>query len=133
VAYVGGKATAEIPFPYRVSRTELEVFDIFAFTPQHYVEWRLRLTYTDDEGEGTFVIDDDGQPFQTTASGGSEPLPGQHPVLLAQWRMGRLKRWRLPDSRVRTMRRGAGRKVIPRPTLPTPRRSLTLCQSAPGA
>jgi hypothetical protein len=78
VAYVGGKATAEIPFPYRVSRTELEVFDIFAFTLQHYVEWRLRLTYTDDEGEGTLVIDDDGQPFQTTASGGSEPLPGQH-------------------------------------------------------
>jgi hypothetical protein len=69
--------TEAVPFPYRVSRTELEVFDIYAFALEDYVEWRLRLAYTDDEGAGTLVIDDDGQPFQTTATGGSDPLPGQ--------------------------------------------------------
>ena len=49
------------------------MFDIFAFTLQHYVEWRLRLAYTDDEGAGTMVIDDGGKPFQTTAHGAQTP------------------------------------------------------------
>lgn len=46
-------------------------------TLQHDVEWRLRLAYTDEEGAGTMVIDDGGKPFQTTAHGRSDPLPGQ--------------------------------------------------------
>lgn len=77
-AYMDDKASEAVPFPYRVSQTELEVFDIYAFTLKHYVEWRLRLAYTDDEGDGTIVIDDDGQPFKTSAHGGQDPLPGQH-------------------------------------------------------
>ena len=32
VASVSDKGSEEVPFPYRVSRTELEVFDIFAFS-----------------------------------------------------------------------------------------------------
>jgi hypothetical protein len=85
VTYVGDDATEEAPFPYRVSQSELEVFDLYAFTLQHYVEWRLRLAYTDDEGSETIVIDDHGEPFQTTAHGGSDPLPGQHSYY---WRDG---------------------------------------------
>jgi hypothetical protein len=77
VKYVTDEGAEEVPFPYRVSQTELEVFDIFAYSLQDYVEWRLRLAYTDDEGAGTMVIDDGGKPFQTTAHGGSDPLPGQ--------------------------------------------------------
>ena len=78
VKYIADETTEEVPFPYRVSLTELEVFDIYAATSQHHVEWRLKLAYTDDEGAETMVIDDHGEPFQTTAHGGSDPLPGQH-------------------------------------------------------
>jgi hypothetical protein len=78
VAYVDSTGAEEVPFPYRVSQTEQEVFDIYAFTLRNYVQWRLRLAYTDDEGSRTVVIDDGGEPFETTAHGGSDPLPGQH-------------------------------------------------------
>ncbi len=85
VTYVADEGEEATHFPYRVSRTELEVFDIYAVSVQEHVQWRLRLAYTDDEGEGTVVIDDDGKPFETTAHGGSEPLPGQHAYF---WRDG---------------------------------------------
>jgi hypothetical protein len=79
VAYVDRSGAKEVPFPYRISQTEQEIFDIYASTLRNYVQWRLHLAYTDEEGSRTFVIDDGGEPFETTAHGGSEPLPGQHP------------------------------------------------------
>jgi hypothetical protein len=54
-------------FPYRVSKTDVEVFDIYAYTLRHDVRWRLRLDYTSADKQGTMVFDDQGRPFETTA------------------------------------------------------------------
>ena len=67
VSWFGPRGVERVLFPYRVSAGEQEVFDLYAFTLQHDVRWRLRLSYTDDEGAGAIVIDDHGQPFRTTA------------------------------------------------------------------
>ena len=67
VTWLDQEGVERVLFPYRVTASELEVFDLYAVTLQHDVRWRLRLSYTDDEGAGTIVIDDDGQPFRTTA------------------------------------------------------------------
>jgi hypothetical protein len=72
------KGQEAVVFPYRVSRGELEVFDIYAFTLRHHVRWRLRLHYTDEDGEGTKVIDNGGKPFEITA--GTQPPSGASDV-----------------------------------------------------
>ena len=60
-----GKPTT--PFPYEVSKSEVEVFDIYAYALRHDVRWRLRLDYTSADKQGSMTFDDHGQPFETTA------------------------------------------------------------------
>jgi len=71
-------------FPYSVSKTDVEVFDIYAYTLRHDVRWRLRLNYTAADKQGTITFDDHGRPFETTAPadpsswhelGGKPPSP----------------------------------------------------------
>jgi hypothetical protein len=78
----GGDST---PFPYRVSRQEIEVFDVYAFTlGRHDVLWRMHLSYTADDKQGTLVVDDHGRPFETTAVA----FRSQHPFawFKGKWR-----------------------------------------------
>jgi hypothetical protein len=61
----GGQAA--VPFPYRVSSSEVEVFDVYASTLKSHVKWRLRLHYSAAGKDGTLAIGDRGRPFETTA------------------------------------------------------------------
>ena len=54
-------------FPYRVTSSELEVFDIHASTLKSHVKWRLRLRYSAAGKDASMTIDDDGRPFETTS------------------------------------------------------------------
>jgi hypothetical protein len=83
--YSGAQGGEETLFPYRVSAGELEVFDIYAFTFESDVRWRLRLAYTDDEETGALVIDNHGQPFETSATSTAEHrVEGQRAYYWAQ-------------------------------------------------
>jgi hypothetical protein len=83
--YSGAQGGEETLFPYRVSAGELEVFDIYAFTFESDVRWRLRLAYTDDEETGALVIDNHGQPFETSATSTAEHrVVGQRAYYWAQ-------------------------------------------------
>lgn len=56
-----------VVFPYRVSNSDVEVFDVYAYTLFHDVHWRLHLDYTTSSKEETMTFDDRGEPFETTA------------------------------------------------------------------
>lgn len=79
--YVGSSGEdQEAPFPYRVSQGELEVIDVTAFTGASDVRWQLVLEYSAEGKQDRIVVDDNGDPFQTTAaadqvnwSGAGEP------------------------------------------------------------
>jgi hypothetical protein len=86
--YIGPEGKPGELFPLRVTESETEVFDIYAFATRGDVYWYLELDYTADGDQGTARIDDDGEPFRTTQSG----APGQRQYA---WIHGR---WRpLPD------------------------------------
>jgi hypothetical protein len=110
--------TEAVPFPYRVSRTELEVFDIYAFALEDYVEWRLRLAYTDDEGAGTWSSTTMGSRFK------QRRLEAQTPCLGKTCTSGTTAPGStllsLANPRPTTSSREWGRKGLPRTTLPTP-------------
>ena len=78
-------------FPYRVSQSELELFDIYASTSRNHIAWRLRLHYTAEDGQGSVVIDDGGEPFRTTAMASAAFWEGRGPPPQAAyyWRAGR--------------------------------------------
>jgi hypothetical protein len=67
IRYVPESGSRGVRFPYRVSSTDLEIFDIHASTELSDVKWRLRLHYSAAGGDGTITIDDHGRPFETTA------------------------------------------------------------------
>jgi hypothetical protein len=71
VEYVGESGTPAVLFPYRVSSSELEVFDIRATTLKSYVKWRLVLRYSAAGKNDALVIDDGGRPFETTSGKGA--------------------------------------------------------------
>lgn len=54
-----------ITFPYLVSRTELEVFDLYLRTTTCDCSWRLHLHWISGGRSGELTIDDNGQPFRT--------------------------------------------------------------------
>lgn len=54
-----------ITFPYKVSRTEPEVFLVYGEVVQCDCSWILRLYWTSGDESGTTIIDNDGQPFRT--------------------------------------------------------------------
>ncbi|MCX4963974.1 helix-turn-helix domain-containing protein [Streptomyces sp. NBC_00654] len=53
-------------FPYRVSSTDVEVFNIDAHVEGHDVTWYLELEWSSGGRSGTLRIDDRGKPFRTS-------------------------------------------------------------------
>ncbi|MET9261637.1 tetratricopeptide repeat protein [Amycolatopsis sp. NPDC004079] len=52
-------------FPFTVSATDIEQFEIEPITTTHEVAWRLEVDWTCAGRHGTTVIDNQGEPFQT--------------------------------------------------------------------
>ncbi|WP_433171792.1 hypothetical protein [Actinoallomurus sp. CA-150999] len=83
-----------VPFPYRISSTDPEVFHVIAAARSCDCRWRVRVDWTSGDRSGTVTIDDHGRPFRTvgtenvpvyTADGGrwergSGPTPSEIPV-----------------------------------------------------
>ncbi|MFD7062771.1 helix-turn-helix domain-containing protein [Streptomyces sp. NPDC059906] len=55
-------------FPYSVSESDPEVFQVNAHTSGHDVSWELELEWSSGGRHGTTRIDDNGKPFRTSAS-----------------------------------------------------------------
>lgn len=71
-------------FPYKVSESDPEVFQISANASARYVNWYLELEWSSGGREGVLRVDDHGQPFRTS---GSEGRPSFHYPLggAAKW------------------------------------------------
>ncbi|MEU5715311.1 helix-turn-helix transcriptional regulator [Streptomyces sp. NPDC020403] len=54
-------------FPYRVSSTDVEVFNLDAHVEGHDVTWYLELEWSSGGRSGTLRIDDNGKPFRTSS------------------------------------------------------------------
>ncbi|MFJ7493243.1 helix-turn-helix domain-containing protein [Streptomyces sp. NPDC097727] len=54
-------------FPFRVSSTDVEVFDLKAHVEGHDVSWYLELEWSSGGRQGTLRIDDGGKPFRTSS------------------------------------------------------------------
>lgn len=57
-------------FPYRVSRSEPEVFSVYAQARRCHCTWRARLRWVSGDRTGESVINDDGKPFVTHGTDG---------------------------------------------------------------
>lgn len=79
-------AAKKIPFPFSVSSTDIQQFQVSAFDSLEGtsscgcdVSWRLALDWSYEGKTGTTIIDDNGRPFQTVFpalnSGGSSWFP----------------------------------------------------------
>ncbi len=55
-------------FPLRVQRGDEEFFSVWAYSSTDYVSWVVELDYVVDGKQSTTTIDDDGQPFSSTAT-----------------------------------------------------------------
>ncbi|MFE6030159.1 helix-turn-helix domain-containing protein [Streptomyces niveus] len=79
-------------FPYSVSESDPEVFQISANASARYVSWYLELEWSSGGRDGVLRVDDHGQPFRTSGSEGRpsfqyllggdskwEPAPVQDP------------------------------------------------------
>jgi len=69
----GNEPLPAITFPYTVSATDPEVFQIFPRVISHDVDWYLELTWIADGVRGVTRIDDDGRPFRTTGVSAAQP------------------------------------------------------------
>ncbi|MEE1768044.1 helix-turn-helix transcriptional regulator [Streptomyces sp. JV185] len=54
-------------FPFQVSSTDVEVFDLNAHVEGHDVSWYLELGWSSGGRKGTLRIDDGGKPFRTSS------------------------------------------------------------------
>lgn len=54
-------------FPYKVSKSDPEVFYVTAHTKAHDVRWDLTLDWSSGDRHGTVHIDNGGTPFRTSA------------------------------------------------------------------
>lgn len=54
-------------FPFQVSSTDVEVFDLNAHVEGHDVSWYLELEWSSGGRKGTLRIDDGGKPFRTSS------------------------------------------------------------------
>ncbi|MET7791569.1 helix-turn-helix transcriptional regulator [Streptomyces sp900116325] len=54
-------------FPFRVTSTDVEVFDLDAHVEGHDVSWYLELEWSSGGRDGTLRIDDSGKPFRTSS------------------------------------------------------------------
>ncbi|THA70792.1 XRE family transcriptional regulator [Streptomyces sp. A0958] len=57
-------------FPFRVSSSDVEVFDLDAHVEGHDVSWYLELEWSSGGRTGTLRVDDGGQPFRTSSIAG---------------------------------------------------------------
>jgi len=62
-----------VDFPYKVSRTDPEVFTIIAYTQKCDCSWRAHLRWTYHGEKGSTAIDNGGQPFRTVSSANATP------------------------------------------------------------
>ncbi|HEY9439854.1 MAG TPA: transcriptional regulator, partial [Streptomyces sp.] len=65
-----GRVVPAKDFPYRVSSTDVEVFDVNAHVEGHDVTWYLELEWSSGDRSGTLRIDDNGKPFRTSSTTG---------------------------------------------------------------
>ncbi|MEU9847958.1 helix-turn-helix domain-containing protein [Streptomyces sp. NPDC047985] len=70
-------------FPFRVSSTDVEVFDLDAHVEGHDVSWYLELEWSSGDRKGTLRIDDGGKPFRTSSIQARPKYMYQHDT--AQW------------------------------------------------
>ncbi|KQX90859.1 helix-turn-helix transcriptional regulator [Streptomyces clavifer] len=63
----GGVVVPAKDFPYRVSSTDVEVFNLDAHVEGHDVTWYLELEWSSGDRSGTLRIDDNGKPFRTSS------------------------------------------------------------------
>ncbi|MFJ4884745.1 helix-turn-helix domain-containing protein [Streptomyces sp. NPDC088731] len=70
-------------FPFRVSSTDVEVFDLNAHVEGHDVSWYLELEWSSGGREGTLRIDDGGKPFRTSSIKGRPEYMYRYDT--AQW------------------------------------------------
>ncbi|MFH8476855.1 transcriptional regulator [Streptomyces sp. NPDC018000] len=54
-------------FPFRVTSTDVEVFDLDVHVEGHDVSWYLELEWSSGGRKGTLRIDDGGKPFRTSS------------------------------------------------------------------
>lgn len=66
-----GQTEPAIEFPYKINAIDPEVFLIVAGVEHNAVMWSMTLHYVAAGTAKTLKIDDDGQPFQTSADGAS--------------------------------------------------------------
>ncbi|GHE15770.1 helix-turn-helix domain-containing protein [Streptomyces alanosinicus] len=68
-------------FPFKVSRSDPEVFYVTADASAYDVSWYLRLSWSSGPRHGTLLIGDNGRPFRTSGDNGRPayafPLGGQ--------------------------------------------------------
>lgn len=57
-------------FPFKVSRSDPEVFRVTADASAYDVSWYLELSWSSGGRRGTLLIDDDGRPFRTSGNNG---------------------------------------------------------------
>ncbi|MFF0730967.1 helix-turn-helix domain-containing protein [Streptomyces chartreusis] len=57
-------------FPFKVSESDPEVFEITADASAYDVRWYLELAWSSGDRKGTLVVDDDGRPFRTSGNNG---------------------------------------------------------------
>ena len=61
---------APVNFPYRISATEPEVFEIRATAKQCDCQWTFELEWSSDGKTGWEEINNNGQPFRTVSAFG---------------------------------------------------------------
>jgi hypothetical protein len=69
VEHVNSRGEDDTAFPYQVSPSDIEVFDLVAQTAFHDVTWKVLLDYSSSAGTGTMTV---GGPFHTTARADAE-------------------------------------------------------------
>ncbi|MEV7598405.1 helix-turn-helix transcriptional regulator [Kitasatospora sp. NPDC089797] len=79
VTVKGGQRT----FPYKVSKSDPEVFYVVAHTTAHDVRWDLTLDWSSGDRHGSVRVDNAGTPFRTSANVGR---PGyDYPLGNSEW------------------------------------------------
>ncbi|MFD3976566.1 helix-turn-helix domain-containing protein [Streptomyces cyaneofuscatus] len=66
----GDRVIPAVPFPYKVSSEDVEVFNLDVKTTGYDVTWYLELKWSSGGREGMLRIDDHGKPFRTSGMRG---------------------------------------------------------------
>ncbi|MER7954053.1 helix-turn-helix domain-containing protein [Streptomyces sp. NPDC096030] len=68
----GDRTVPAKDFPFKVSTSDPQVFNLDVHTEGHVVTWYLELEWSDGERHGKVVVDDGGKPFRTSAMEGEK-------------------------------------------------------------